>query len=60
MTVHGTFQGQDQKTDTPCRKDSCPGPVVYREWESDCGGYEDQEYRCLACGCIWWVEGPDS
>lgn len=29
-------------------------------WESDCGGYEDYQYECDACGKVWWVEGPDS
>jgi hypothetical protein len=34
--------------------------VEYRVWESNCGGYEDNQYRCIACGEQWWVEGIDS
>lgn len=34
--------------------------VGYREWESSCGGYEDYQYTCRACGHSWWVDGIDS
>ncbi len=34
--------------------------IDYRNWESDCGGYEDTCYRCNACGQRWWVDGPDA
>jgi len=32
----------------------------YRKWESSCGGWEDLNYHCAACGKKWWVEGIDS
>ena len=38
----------------------CSGPLKYRDWESSCGGYEDQQIKCTACGHSWWVEGADS
>lgn len=34
--------------------------VWYREWESSCGGYEDEQYECRACKKTWWVDGADS
>ena len=34
--------------------------LSYREWESSCGGYEDYQYTCRACGHSWWVDGIDS
>ena len=34
--------------------------VSMREWESSCGGWEDYQYRCNACGKMWWVDGIDS
>jgi DNA-directed RNA polymerase subunit M/transcription elongation factor TFIIS len=34
--------------------------VNYRVWKSNCGGYEDYEYTCRACGHSWWVDGIDS
>lgn len=34
--------------------------LSYRKWESSCGGYEDYQYTCRACGHGWWVDGIDS
>jgi phage FluMu protein Com len=36
--------------------------VIYRIWESHCGGYEDYKYECKTegCGHTWWVDGIDS
>ena len=42
-----------------CRKCGAE-QLSFREWESSCGGYEDYEYACRACGYIWWVDGIDS
>jgi DNA-directed RNA polymerase subunit M/transcription elongation factor TFIIS len=50
------------KDDNPafkCRK--CGSrDVVYRVWDSSCGGYEDYQYHCRGCQRKWWVEGSDS
>ena len=42
-----------------CRKCGAE-QLSFREWESSCGGYEDYEYGCRACGYTWWVDGIDS
>ena len=42
-----------------CRKCG-KAELSYREWESNCGGYEDYQYTCRACGHSWWVDGIDS
>jgi len=34
--------------------------VRCRSWESSCGGYEDYQYECAACGNSWWIDGPDA
>lgn len=34
--------------------------IVFREWESSCGGYEDYQYHCRGCDRKWWVEGADA
>lgn len=48
-------------------KDSCSGcpkcrrlTVKFRTHDSSCGGYEDQQCKCTACGYSWWVDGPDA
>lgn len=42
-----------------CR--SCNGTkLVFRVHESSCGGYEDDEIKCLDCNYSWWVDGPDA
>lgn len=41
-----------------CHK--CRGAVLYRLWSSHCGGYEDHQFECTACGYSWWVDGSDS
>ena len=38
----------------------CDGLVLFRRWESNCGGYVDHQYQCQICGHFWWVDGPDS
>ena len=44
----------------PCRKCGVAGQIEHSTWESSCGGYEDEHYRCKACGKDWWCEGPDA
>lgn len=44
----------------PCRHCGIVGWVYYRNWESNCGGYDDAKFECGACGEVWWVEGPDA
>jgi DNA-directed RNA polymerase subunit RPC12/RpoP len=56
--VPGTFTSDWKPVGSRCRH--CDGAVMMRVWESDCGGYEDHQYRCEACGVRWWVEGPDA
>ena len=34
--------------------------ILFRVWESNCGGYEDIKYHCKGCDRSWWVEGPDA
>jgi hypothetical protein len=46
--------------ESPTKHHSCGGAVLYRTWESSCGGYEDVQYHCEKCGKRWWVEGPDA
>lgn len=55
----GEFADFKVQPDVPCRKCSSH-TVSMREWESSCGGWEDYQYRCSACGHSWWVEGIDS
>jgi len=46
-------------TDRKCPK--CKGSMLYREWDSSCGGYTDYKYRCeTQCGYTFWVDGVDS
>jgi len=45
--------------DTSCRECGA-SPVGVRKWESHCGGYEDYNFKCPACGHSWWVDGVDS
>jgi DNA-directed RNA polymerase subunit RPC12/RpoP len=34
--------------------------IMFREWESSCGGFEDTQYKCMTCNYQWWVESSDS
>lgn len=43
----------------PCPACRVPN-VVCRTHESSCGGWEDEQFRCLSCGHEWWVDGIDS
>jgi DNA-directed RNA polymerase subunit M/transcription elongation factor TFIIS len=54
----GTFEGwKEARRHCPkCAK----ATVRYRVWESSCGGYEDLNFACTACGHSWWVDGCDS
>ncbi len=54
----GTF-AQERDVDRPCPKCGVR-PVKMRVWESSCGGYEDEAYRCPACDHSWWIDGIDS
>jgi transposase-like protein len=48
-----------QTTRGTCQK--CGGAaLVRRQWDSHCGGFEDDQYRCNDCGDTFWVEGPDA
>lgn len=39
----------------------CHQPQVQmRVWESKDGAFEDDQYKCSACGYSWWVDGIDS
>ncbi len=49
-----------ERPEVPCHNCGEPGQIEWREWESSCGGYEDYQHRCNACGHTWWVEGPDA
>ena len=31
--------------------------VRCQTWESSDGVYEDFKYKCLDCGCVWWIGG---
>ena len=57
--VDGTFS-KEKLTNLACRKCNKIGHVFLKEWESSCGGYDDEKYMCKACGHHWWVEGPDA
>ena len=60
--VSGNYNTVCQQVNNPnfkCRKCSS-SYIVYRDWESSCGGYEDTHYKCVDCGFDWWVEGIDS
>lgn len=55
----GDFKDWVKCDDRPCHK--CESKeVMYRIWESSCGSYEDEKYKCLKCGHTWWIEGSDS
>lgn len=47
-------------TEHPCCKCGSVGGIESYTWESSCGGYEDEHYRCTHCGKDWWIEGPDA
>lgn len=57
----GKFVKEEQECHLVCPK--CHRKTVFLKcWESSCGGYEDEKYRCTApdCGYSWWVEGADA
>jgi hypothetical protein len=61
----GTMRdGWKPDADCACRDCGRTGAVECRVWESSCGGYEDEKYRCApdrgGCGATWWVDGIDS
>jgi len=57
--VDGWKPTKDENPNFVCTKcGSCE--IVYREWESSCGGYDDVHYHCNGCGRDWWVEGSDA
>jgi hypothetical protein len=66
MTTARTFSvsegdfGSWQDAGCPCRRCKSALATFARCWESHDGGYEDWQYRCLACGLVWWVDGIDS
>jgi ribosomal protein L32 len=52
--------GDWKASDRACPHCGVKGQRYYRAWESSCGGYEDEENECRACGKTWWVEGADA
>jgi len=48
----------ETRSGTTCPK--CGGVVLVRNWESSCGGYEDEKHTCTVCGHSWWLDGIDS
>lgn len=44
----------------PCPKCRRDDAVYFRLWKSHDGGFEDDQYKCLHCLHIWWIEGPDA
>lgn len=55
----GEFAEFETLPKVPCRKCGVHA-VTERKWESSCGGWEDYQFKCNACGHSWWVEGIDS
>lgn len=57
--LDGTFQ--DPKP-VECKCPKCGSPMTVQEWESSCGGHDDEKYTCTnkACGHFYWIEGSDS
>jgi hypothetical protein len=55
----GTFGGWTLSAGAICQKCGA-ARMMYRYWESHCGGYVDLQYRCTQCGKVHWVEGPDA
>jgi len=47
-----------KEADQKCNK--CKEKILYRSWDSSCGGYTDYKYQCKNCGYYWWVDGIDS
>lgn len=61
--VPGTFVTESKPTapENPEFRCKCgSNNILYRRWESTCGGFEDICYTCKDCGKLWWVEGPDA
>lgn len=56
----GEFGEYKHAVEIKCRECKAERHVRYRIWESSCGGYEDYNYKCFACGHSWWVDGIDS
>lgn len=54
----GEFKAWEESA-RPC-KHCGHKPVMYRIWESNCGGYEDYQYQCTLCKRVWWVDGIDA
>ena len=57
--VPGEFTSDEMKSKKTCPKCGADN-LWYKEWESDCGGYEDYFFHCRSCSLTWWVEGADS
>lgn len=57
----GTFENWRNAVNCQCPKCKKHN-VLYREWESSDGAYEDYRYKCQTTGCghSWWVDGTDS
>ena len=57
--VDGWKPTKVENPDFKCRECGS-NEIVYREWESSCGGYDDVRYHCNDCGRDWWLEGADA
>lgn len=60
MPYNSEYFRPTQDPSVPCRHCKTPGGVVFKVWESDCGGYEDTHYKCTNCHKEWWIDGPDA
>jgi hypothetical protein len=54
----GRFTSDWRDTPVPCPYCEAKRGRQWRPWESNCGGYIQTQDRCLACGKVWWIEGP--
>lgn len=59
MAEHEGKFGRELETQRTCPV-CAVASVKVRIWESSDGAYEDEQFRCGACGYTWWVDGIDS
>ena len=57
----GEYVDDWKPTSTPSFRCRCgSNDIIFREWESSCGGFEDIHYKCRSCRREWWVESADA